>query len=382
MPRAKRQSARLAAAAPWLVDPHQSVLCAASAEFMSMCRQLLILLPSLVIGPAAPVIFAAAPDGAQLYHQTCAVCHGERGDGGVGVPLNLPDFLAVASDDYFRTTIREGRPGRVMPAFPALTDADIDAVIGYLRSPSATPLPTYSHRPLPGDAARGGELFASHCVACHGEQGQGGAGTGVTVSRPRGAPIMAPALNNPGLQDAASDAMLKATLLRGRRGTPMPSIKDLGLQESDANDLVAFLRTLRKPESTSAEGEQPVIQFESPYDLEQTLANLKESVIGHNFRVIREQKLEQGLAEPGEENPRAVILYFCDFGFLNKALAIDPRVGLFLPCRVTLLETDHGVLVMSINPKNLSHLFNNSELDKACQKMHDLYTEIIEEATL
>ena len=88
------------------------------------------------------------------------------------------------------------------------------------------------------------------------------------------------------------------------------------------------------------------------------------------------------LAEPGKENPRAVILYFCDFGFLNSALAIDPRVGLFLPCRVTLLETEHGVVVMSINPKNLSHLFNNTELDKACQKMHDLYSDIMEEATL
>ena len=37
---------------------------------------------------------------------------------------------------------------------------------------------------------------------------------------------------------------------------------------------------------------------------------------------------------------------------------------------------------MSINPKNLSHLFNNTELDKACQKMHDLYSDIMEEATL
>jgi cytochrome c oxidase cbb3-type subunit 3 len=174
--------------------------------------------------------------------------------------------------------------------------------------------------------------------------------------------------------------MLKATLLRGRHGTPMPSITDLGLGESDADDLVAYLRTLHE-EVQAEEEEPPVIQFESSYDLETTLENLKQAVIGHNFRVIREQLLEQGLAEPGKEDHRAVILYFCDFGFLNKALAIDPRVGLFLPCRITLLETEHGVQVMSINPKNLSHLFNNRELDKACQRMHDLYSEIMEEAT-
>lgn len=77
-----------------------------------------------------------------------------------------------------------------------------------------------------------------------------------------------------------------------------------------------------------------------------------------------------------------VMLYFCNFALLNQALAIDPRVGLFLPCRVTVMETAEGVRVSSINPKTLSHLFNNRELDQACQDMHDLYAEIMEEATL
>lgn len=194
---------------------------------------------------------------------------------------------------------------------------------------------------------------------------------------------MAPSLSNAGFQAAVSDAMLKATLLRGRHGTPMPSIKSFGLNDADADDLVAYMRTLNDGKApTTAMDNEPVIQFESSYDFEQTLANLKESVVGHNFRVIREQKLDQGLAEPGKENPRAVMLYFCDFGFLNEALAIDPRVGLFLPCRVTVLETRQGVKVMTINPKNLSHLFNNSELDKACDRMYELYTGIMEEATL
>lgn len=104
--------------------------------------------------------------------------------------------------------------------------------------------------------------------------------------------------------------------------------------------------------------------------------------MGRNFRIIREQYYEQGLAAKGEENPRRIILYFCNFAFLDEALAIDPRVGLFLPCRITLLETGQGVKVMSINPKNLSQLFNNQALDKACEQLHDLYEEIMEEATL
>jgi cytochrome c oxidase cbb3-type subunit 3 len=321
--------------------------------------------------------------GEQLYAEHCSACHGAGGGGGVGVPLNLPDFLAVASDNYLKVTIREGRPGRVMPGFPRLSDSEVAALVTHLRSLADVPAPDYSAKPLAGNAVRGEQLFTQHCVSCHGERGKGGSGTGVTFSRPRDAPVMAPALNNPGFQQAASDEMLKATLLRGREGTPMPSLSSMGLTESDADNLVAYLRTLSAAEvQVEADDHEIVIQYESSYDLEQTLQNLKEAVVGRNFRVIRLQHLEEGLAKPGAENPSAVMLYFCNFAFLNEALTIDPRIGLFLPCRITVVDTGHGVQVSSINPKSLSRLFNNSELDRACQQMHDMYEEIIEEATL
>lgn len=327
---------------------------------------------------------AAAANGSDLYEKHCSVCHGIEGIGGVGVPLHLPDFLAVASDDYLRKSIRLGRPGRVMPAFPQFSEAEVDAIVAHIRSLSSDPAPVYSSEPIKGDVARGEKIFAQHCAACHGDKGRGKGGTGVTFSRPREAPVMAPSLVNIGFQQSISDAMLKATIIRGRTGTPMPSIKELGLSEADADNLVAFIRSLESPlPPTAVESqEETVISFDSAYSLQQTLENLKEAAIGRNFRVIRLQYLEEGLAKPGHENPRTVMLYFCNFAFLYEALGIDPRVGVFLPCRVTVIETDAGVQVMSINPKILSKLFNNHELDKACEQMHDLYVEIIEEATL
>ena len=343
-------------------------------------RVLLMVFINLMVSGVA---VAGPGEGAMLYRQNCAVCHGIDGDGGVGIPLNLPDFLAVASDAYLRNTLRYGRPGRVIPAFPNLGDAEIDAVIGHIRGWSQHNAPVYNSDSLRGNPERGKTLYDRHCTSCHHEKGHGGIGTGVTFSRPREAPVIAPALDNPGFQKSISDAMLKATLLRGREGTPMPSIEALGLKEKDADDLVAYLRTLNTdvlPEDTS--GLEPVILFESGYSLEQTLENLKQAVIGRNFRIIREQFLDQGLAAEGKEDPRRIILYFCNFAFLNDALAIDPRVGLFLPCRITLVESEHGVQVMSINPRTLSLLFNNSELDRYCEQMHDLYVEIMEDATL
>ena len=46
------------------------------------------------------------------------------------------------------------------------------------------------------------------------------------------------------------------------------------------------------------------------------------------------------------------------------------------------LEHQGKIKVIAINPLRLSYLFNNDELDRACQEMRTLYEEIMEEATL
>lgn len=166
----------------------------------------------------------------------------------------------------------------------------------------------------------------------------------------------------------------------------MPSFTKQGLKNKDIDDLVAYIRNFeRYQESVDVDkykSEPLMIESESPYDLATTIGNIKRSAIGKNFRIIRVQELDNGLVAEGKENKAQAIIYFCNFQSLNEALAIDTRVGLFLPCRITVVETAGKVRVMSINPKRLSYLFNNDELDKLCTQMHDSYVEIIEEANL
>lgn len=339
----------------------------------------------LVLAAVTSTVGAAMPNGAQLYGQHCAVCHGENGTGGVGVPLALPGFLASVDDAYFRETMRLGRPGRVMPAFTRLSDGEIGAIISHIRSWQKDAAPSFNTQQIKGDAKKGAALFTRHCASCHGDQGQGGHGTGVTFSRPRDLPIIAPALNNPGFLAAASDSMIKTTLMNGRAGTPMVSFLKQGLTEQDINDVVGFVRSFEvtaTPQAATVEPEPAMLIMESSYSLEETVAAVKRAAVGKNFRLIRDQYLEEGLYSAEELNPKQVIVYFCNFKFLYDALALDPRVGLFLPCRVTVVEQDGKVLVMSINPKRLSHLFNNAELERACDEMFRVYSDILEEATL
>ena len=326
----------------------------------------------------------ALPDGKALFLKHCSACHGSEGKGGVGVPLSLPSFINSVSNEYLKRTIRVGRPGRIMPAFPQLSEAQVEAIVVYMRAWSDARVVEYDPDPVSGDKKHGKELFLKRCSQCHGEDGKGGKGTGVTFSRKRDLPIIAPALNNTGFLASASDVMIKNTLVHGREGSPMVSFLKAGLKEKDINDVVAYIRSFQelKVASTNDEGDDAAIIVESPYGLDETIDNLKQAIENENFKLIRTDYLDHGFVEEGKSNKKQVVLHFCNFNFLYEALSIDPRVGLFLPCRVTVVEHEGQVQMMTINPMRLSKLFNNDGLDEACKAMTKMYEDILEEASL
>lgn len=351
------------------------------AKVMLFKKFLCVLFLWLVVS----VTFAES-NGQDLYNKHCSACHGLTGNGGAGVPLSNHDFQTQVSNEFLRNTIRYGRPGRVMPAFSKLSDTEVDVIVAFVRGLASTKPLKHDRAPVNGDIANGKKLFRNNCASCHGSEGQGGKGTGVTFSRPRDLPIIAPALNNSGYLKSATDQMIKITLIEGRDGTPMMSFLKKGLSEQDINDIVAYVRSYEMmmiSHDINKFKEEPLsIIYESPYDLATTIEQVKRAANGKNFRLIRVQKLEQGLVEEGAESNEQVIIYFCNFKLLSAALTIDSRVGLFLPCRITVVEQDGKVIVTAINPKRMGYLFNNDELGILCQQMYEIYIEIIEEATL
>jgi cytochrome c oxidase cbb3-type subunit 3 len=330
----------------------------------------------------------SAPHGDELFAKHCSSCHGKDGKGGVGVPLAMPSFLNSVSDEFLKKTIRLGRPGRIMPSFIGLSDAQLNALVKHIRGWSDKPAPLEDRTVVKGNVKHGEKLFAERCAQCHGADARGGKGTGVTFSRKRDLPIIAPALNNSGFLAAASDVMLRDTISHGREGTPMVSMLKAGMSKTDINDVVAYVRSLETKAakldvSLNKNNEEPaVIVVDSPYSMDETIENLKQAITDQNFTLIRIDYLDHGLVEKGKENKKQVVLHFCNFGFLFEALAIDPRVGMFLPCRVTVMEKDGKVQLSTINPKRLSKLFNNHELDESCETMYEVYNNLLEDATL
>lgn len=327
----------------------------------------------------------AAPDGRALYVEHCAVCHQFAGAGGIGLPLTgkkLGDY----SDDYLFKTIRLGRPGRIMPAFEELSDAQVGAIVRFLRVRTGTTPAKYDPKPLTGDAERGKALYQKHCIACHAEDGLGaGKGTGVSVARKRSFLVMPAAIANPGFQHAASDAMIRQIITHGRPASGMPTFGKM-LSKAQIMDLVAYVRELGKrvsPPEPIPPDEKPSHVYESPYDFDTTVKNVKEALTGNNFRIFSDRFLEQGLTDEFSVNQRQVGIRFCNFNELYGMLNIEPRLGVVLPCRVTILERPDGkVLLVVPNLRVVSRWFNNDQLVRLWDHMEETFTEIIDEVTL
>jgi len=194
--------------------------------------------------------------GGELYVTYCAVCHGVDGEGRVGASLEA--FPGIQVDAALASTIANGVPGSVMPAWAAanggpLTDQDIADLAAYIQgafdgTEPIHPAPTYQPpviAPLPevdGDPTGGAVVYHENCASCHGEQGQGVFGYSLAKNWPA---------NDP-------DAYLRSVVAAGIDGTQMPAWVEANggpLSEEQIADVAAYVLTLNpaRPLSTPSD---------------------------------------------------------------------------------------------------------------------------------
>lgn len=115
-----------------------------------------------------------APEGAQRYMTYCAGCHGADGKGGERAPALAMELSARTRTDAELFRIVHDGTDAGMPPFGQIGDANIQAIIRYLRVLEGANAP--ANTPVSGDAAAGRELFygKAGCARCHMVEGQGG----------------------------------------------------------------------------------------------------------------------------------------------------------------------------------------------------------------
>jgi alcohol dehydrogenase (cytochrome c) len=218
-----------------------------------------------------------ATRGAALFQLRCADCHGVDAKG-----VHGPDLTALfangATEDRVLDTIRRGVPGTEMPASNA-PEEENRAIVAWLRTFVTAPAAA-----VRADVANGERVFTASCASCHRVNGRGGA-LGPDLSRigaSRSRDLLVREIRNAGA--AITPGYLPVTLVlkdgqrvRGARKNEdaysiqimdmrqrlqgyvkadlrevisektslMPDFTAARLSESDLNDVVGFLGTLR-----------------------------------------------------------------------------------------------------------------------------------------
>ena len=63
-------------------------------------------------------------------------------------------------------------------------------------------------------------------------------------------------------------------------------------------------------------------------------------------------------------------------------LNIEPRLGVILPCRITIIERQDGQVILAApNMKLMASWFNNNELIELAEAMEETIEAVLEEAT-
>jgi len=220
----------------------------------------------------------AIRSGMAMYRVRCADCHGLDAKGYRG-----PDLVALLAGDFtderLFQTIRKGIPGTDMPGSQA-ADYELLLIIAYLRNAGAVP-PTES---VTGNVGNGARLFTSQCAGCHRVAGRGGRLgpdlTRIGVARSRAAlvrEIRTPSEWMPPTYETVTLVTKDGQRIRGTmknedafsiqimdtreriQGYLKPDLKEViyekeslmpafgpgRLNDSDMNDLVSYLSSLR-----------------------------------------------------------------------------------------------------------------------------------------
>ena len=162
--------------------------------------------------------------GQKLFLNNCAQCHASDGGGSRGFPnLTDNDWLYGGDPATIEQTITNGRNGVMPPWGPVLGAEGVKDVASYVISLSGGAADSIR-------VARGREIFAKTCVACHGAEAKG-----------------TPALGAPNLTDktwlyGGGEPTVIETIANGRNGH-MPAWKDI-LGPAKIHLLTAYVYSL------------------------------------------------------------------------------------------------------------------------------------------
>ncbi len=113
-----------------------------------------------------------------------------------------------------------------------------------------------------------------------------------------------------------------------------------------------------------------------PY--EEVVPRVKEALKAEGFGVLTEIDVRQTLREKlGLEMEPYLILGACNPVLAHRALALEPEIGLLLPCNVVVRSAEDGCRLEIADPKVMLGIVGNEQLDAIAEEAKERLKRVI-----
>lgn len=259
------------------------------------------------LAPTVPTAERSPPNGAALFAQNCASCHGERGDGNGTASLSIKaryfgaekfkftdtDGTNIPTTENLLGVLHRGIEGSSMPSFAQLPEDDLAALVAHVRGltrkgryealyqvaarefeggtgdepdPAALSrkadastvvgkriaVPAAFAASTPDSVERGRKLFLTNCAACHGEDGAGKNANRTDLKNDNGTPARPRVLTSGVFKGGREKPQLYARIRLGIPGTPMPGSPLF--TDAEVNDTLNYVLSLSPEPGQVAKG--------------------------------------------------------------------------------------------------------------------------------
>lgn len=111
---------------------------------------------------------------------------------------------------------------------------------------------------------------------------------------------------------------------------------------------------------------------------EEATARVTEALQREGFGVLTEIDVQATLKKKLDvDMPRYTIFGACNPRLANRAIGVEPEIGLLLPCNVVIRETEQGMEVSIANPRAMFSVVRAAELEPVAREADERLSRVV-----
>lgn len=115
----------------------------------------------------------------------------------------------------------------------------------------------------------------------------------------------------------------------------------------------------------------------SPSD---AVAEIVKNTAEHGFRVQFVHDVQETLAEKGFARDSLTIIEICNAKYASQVLAVDPKIGLMLPCPIMVYVDGGQTLISTMRPTLIGSFFPEAGIEDVAAAVEQILVAIIDES--